>query len=601
MANIRPKDLPAKATDPASAIIIDDGTGVFKSTPAQVLAGAGGAQASALAADNGSALIGFLQSGTGALARNTQDKLRDTVHAFDFGVKADDTTDDTAAWRVAIRAAQQARKKLILPPGRTIVSDELFDYTYFNGLSDAPYVLWGDGMNSTIFVNKCVGKSPFNIGNSYFADFRNFTIEGNNLTGASGNGHAISMIDPDFNTGTFKPGTAFLERVRVIQHRGLDLDYHGDSMPACGVYAANALNIVSDGLFIQNNAIGAYLYQTFEPKFYNLVLDGNYLSGLIDDQNENLCISTGVLLSNDSAAPSGLATLHGGATMKAGSYVHNASRGSSVMNCKIKEHRYAGVSARGGSFPLIQGNWFLFNADGEYEVYCENGGVRLLTNTFDLSPPTGGARSVIKLVMGGGFNDFGEISTNVFHWYGGGAIDSLIDIDGSAASDLKGAIARNIFGDSTTPGNACPVTDCIRVSGSANAVEIRNNRAFAKTGVAITDFIDLSGCAKLPFIIENNIAVADGGTVTNQLNPLAGWAFDPPSIAAGAVSTTTVTYAGAALGDQVTPSFSLALGGLTLTAEVSAANTIKFTFSNPTGGAVDLAAGRLYARLTKQL
>jgi hypothetical protein len=69
--------------------------------------------------------------------------------------------------------------------------------------------------------------------------------------------------------------------------------------------------------------------------------------------------------------------------------------------------------------------------------------------------------------------------------------------------------------------------------------------------------------------------------------------FDPPSVASGASTTTTVTYTGAAVGDQFVAAFSNSLSGLVLTAYVSAANTVTTVFFNPTGGAVDLASGTL--------
>ena len=71
--------------------------------------------------------------------------------------------------------------------------------------------------------------------------------------------------------------------------------------------------------------------------------------------------------------------------------------------------------------------------------------------------------------------------------------------------------------------------------------------------------------------------------------------YDPPSIASGAQSTTTVTVTGAAVGDHVTMTFSQSLGGLVLTGYVSAANTVTAVFANLTGGAVDLASGTLTA------
>lgn len=70
----------------------------------------------ALAASSGSGLVGFLQSGTGSVPRSSQDKMRDVVHAKDFGVTGG--SDDTAAMNKAITAAGASLSRtLILPPG----------------------------------------------------------------------------------------------------------------------------------------------------------------------------------------------------------------------------------------------------------------------------------------------------------------------------------------------------------------------------------------------------------------------------------------------------------------------------------------------------
>jgi len=54
-----------------------------------------------LAASGGSNLVGFLQSGTGAVARTVQSKLRDMANVKDFGAVGDGTTDDRAAIALA--------------------------------------------------------------------------------------------------------------------------------------------------------------------------------------------------------------------------------------------------------------------------------------------------------------------------------------------------------------------------------------------------------------------------------------------------------------------------------------------------------------------
>jgi hypothetical protein len=71
--------------------------------------------------------------------------------------------------------------------------------------------------------------------------------------------------------------------------------------------------------------------------------------------------------------------------------------------------------------------------------------------------------------------------------------------------------------------------------------------------------------------------------------------YDPASLADAEGVTTTVTVTGAALGDFAMASFSNALQGITLTAWVSATNTVSVRFQNESGGVLDLASGTLKA------
>jgi hypothetical protein len=90
----------------------------------------------------------------------------------------------------------------------------------------------------------------------------------------------------------------------------------------------------------------------------------------------------------------------------------------------------------------------------------------------------------------------------------------------------------------------------------------------------------------------------DGFVIPQQIE--GSVVYDPPSIAIGGLLTTTLVVSGCAMGDYVQASFSLDLQGITLTAYVSVAGTVTFSFFNGTTTAKDLASGTLRARVTKQ-
>lgn len=66
------------------------------------------ASLSALAASNGSSLVGHIAAGAAAVARTAQAKLRDTVSVKDFGAVGDGVSTDTTAIQAAINAVSAA-------------------------------------------------------------------------------------------------------------------------------------------------------------------------------------------------------------------------------------------------------------------------------------------------------------------------------------------------------------------------------------------------------------------------------------------------------------------------------------------------------------
>lgn len=75
-----------------------------------------------LTGSNGSSLVGFIQTGTGAVARTVQSKLREAYSVTDFGVVGDGVTDYTTAINAAVVAAAGAGRALYFPVGTYIVT-----------------------------------------------------------------------------------------------------------------------------------------------------------------------------------------------------------------------------------------------------------------------------------------------------------------------------------------------------------------------------------------------------------------------------------------------------------------------------------------------
>ncbi len=112
--------------------------------------------------------------------------------------------------------------------------------------------------------------------------------------------------------------------------------------------------------------------------------------------------------------------------------------------------------------------------------------------------------------------------------------------------------------------------------------------------VQVTGFDNINASLRQIIVAINNLTAALGNAFP-VLSSSEVW--DPPSVSSGAQTTTTITVTGAAVGAPATASFSLSLSGLTLSAYVSATNTVTVVLSNLTGAPVDLSSGTLSVRV----
>jgi len=116
------------------------------------------------------ASINFLQSGTGAVARTVDSKLKDTVSVKDFGAVGDGVANDTAAFNSAIATG----KKVFIPDGTYSVAD----ISVINGIH-----IEGNNADSTVLVLRTNSASIFlctSLERGYFA---NFSVKAETVTG----------------------------------------------------------------------------------------------------------------------------------------------------------------------------------------------------------------------------------------------------------------------------------------------------------------------------------------------------------------------------------------------------------------------------------
>ena len=134
-----------------------------------------------LSESGGSALVGFLQSGTGAVATTVQSKLRETSSVKDFGATGDGVTDDSAAIQAAIDATP-AGGSLYIPRGTYVINTGL---TIGRAITLQGAGCSGTGGSRLKYTGNANALSFTGGGASTGARFLNFAIEG---TSSANNG-----------------------------------------------------------------------------------------------------------------------------------------------------------------------------------------------------------------------------------------------------------------------------------------------------------------------------------------------------------------------------------------------------------------------------
>jgi len=137
---------------------------------------------SASPTSNQARAVNFLQSGTGAVARPAQDKMRDIISAADYGI-APATAAATNSTKLAQLIANGARG-IYFPAGfaqSTYNFGSAISLSVINGA-----VLFGDGENRTILKGPGGSANTLELtGNTTSINVKNLTLDGNGTTGTA--------------------------------------------------------------------------------------------------------------------------------------------------------------------------------------------------------------------------------------------------------------------------------------------------------------------------------------------------------------------------------------------------------------------------------
>lgn len=530
------------------------------------------ALAAALAAPSGSALVGFIQAGTGAVPRTAQDELRERVSPTQYGAVGDDVTDDTLAFQRALNylATLPAGGELEIPPRKYRLTAAL---TYAgNSLS-----ITGAGMNNTVlrWTTASAGIQLTCTASAGYPDLSTQPVI-KNLTliatvAASGDGLRVSythltgveaylLIDQVavINTGVgYWTNGIHTQNVSDGVIRNSYIMLPGSNSSRC-LFIDNSLTIPQFGFSVSGcsfNGAGA----TIQSSGW---LESLYLtdSAFVGGTDILLASATGTTFGSTNLQ---ITSCHFNA--KRNAIVTNLWRSILITNSDI----YSGVGTGdvAGTHLLIQ------NATNVQVTGCkiEAGNVSVLKSGFGLVACTGVTISgnIIKvndtaIGLSGATGGTVNISDNIIIANNGTSAGTGIyqaapggdaNINGNQIEGFSTGI--NIIGPgAVVKNNYITGATSVGITSSAAGVDARGNRMG-------TNGTNYSGTLRRDFVVTQSLT--------------------PGSVATGGIGATGVSLPGANFGDSVAIGYPASLGNLTGTVYINGANNGVLLISNASG------------------
>ncbi len=200
------------------------------------------------ASGKGAELIGFLASGSGAVARTVDDKLKDIASVTDFGADSTGATDSTAAINAAIAyLASKSVKELVFPAGIFLISSALTPLTGSN------WTVRGAGQHSTIIrstANDRIFASDARTAEIYWHEYHDMTLE------------RVSGTPYESSVGIVVLGdTGSVTGLQYATFAGLRFNnlYRGIVVQDTGKYTSGAfVNNTRHGFFVFKDLVSAF-------------------------------------------------------------------------------------------------------------------------------------------------------------------------------------------------------------------------------------------------------------------------------------------------------------------------------------------------------
>lgn len=213
----------------------------------------------------------FIQSGTGAVSRTSQDKMRETVSVKDFGAVGDGVTDDTAAFNAAIAYANIKTNGLVIyiPAGVYVISSQPTTITKC-------VTIEGDGQITTRLLFKSCGGLKFDLSAESLVNcqIKNISVltNSNGYTGISFKGSILAGPNLNF---------LIISNVNVASNIYIDTTPIAAEWATC-IYIENSRQVTIDSVYIQ----GSLLNQSYAANATSIGIQFN------------TCMATRVINSN---------------------------------------------------------------------------------------------------------------------------------------------------------------------------------------------------------------------------------------------------------------------------------------------------------------